>query len=67
MRIRILWLPLWLGLVGGSLIAVALWLPPSPQLSFDRAARAGPPAGWPLPACQIRARHPDQPTRQLRA
>ena len=52
MRIRTLWLPLWLGLVGGSLFAVALWLPPSPQLSSDRAARAGPPAGrrstaWP--------------------
>jgi hypothetical protein len=44
MRIRILWLPLWLGLVGGSIFAVALWLPPSRQPSSDRAARAGPPA-----------------------
>ena len=44
MRIRILWLPLGLGLVGGSLFAVALWLPPSRQPSSDRAARAGPPA-----------------------
>ena len=43
MRIRIPWLPLWLGLVGGSLFAVALWLPPSRQPSSDRAARAGPP------------------------
>jgi hypothetical protein len=50
MRIRTLWLPLWLGLVGGSLFAVALWLPPSPQLSSDRAARAGPPAGRRSPA-----------------
>jgi hypothetical protein len=44
MRIRILRLPLWLGLVGGSLFAVALWLPPSPQPSSARVARAGPPA-----------------------
>ena len=50
MRMRIMWLPLGLGLVGGSLFDVALWLPPSRQLSSDRAARAGPPAGWPLPA-----------------
>jgi hypothetical protein len=54
MRIRIPWLPLWMGLVGGSLCAVASWLPPSPQLSSDRAARAGPPAGWPLPAWPYR-------------
>jgi hypothetical protein len=40
---RIMWLPLWLGLVGGSILAVALWLPPSRQPSSDRAARAGPP------------------------
>ena len=50
MRIQIPWLPLWLGLVGGSLFAVALWLSPSRQPSSDRAARAGPPAAWPLPA-----------------
>ena len=44
MRIRNLWLPLWLGLVGGSLFAAALWLPAPPWPSSDRAARAGPPA-----------------------
>jgi hypothetical protein len=44
MRIRILWLSLWLGLVGGSLFAVALWLPACPWPSSDLAARAGPPA-----------------------
>jgi hypothetical protein len=44
MRIRDLWLPLWLGLVGGSLFAAALWLPAPPWPSSDRAARAGPPA-----------------------
>jgi hypothetical protein len=47
MRMRIMWLPLWLGLVGGSLFAVALWLSPSRQPSSDRAARAGPPAAVP--------------------
>ena len=44
MRTRIMWLPLWLGLVGGSIFAAALWLPASPWPSSDRAARAGPPA-----------------------
>jgi hypothetical protein len=44
MRIRDLWLPLWLGLVGGSLVAAALWLPAPPWPSSDRAARVGPPA-----------------------
>jgi hypothetical protein len=44
MRIRILWLSLWLGLVGGSIFAVVLRLPPSRQPSSDRVARAGPPA-----------------------
>jgi hypothetical protein len=44
MRTRILWLPFWLGLVGGSIFAAALWLPASPWPSSDRAARAGPPA-----------------------
>ena len=44
MRIRNLWLPLWLGLVGGAIFAAALWLPTSPWPSSDRAARAGPPA-----------------------
>ena len=44
MRIRNLWVALWLGLVGGSLFAAALWLPASPWPSSDRAARAGPPA-----------------------
>ena len=43
MRIRILWLSLWLGLVGGSIFAVVLRLPPSRQPSSDRVARAGPP------------------------
>jgi hypothetical protein len=42
MRVRNLCLPLWLGLVGGSLFAAALWLPASPWPSSDRAARAGP-------------------------
>jgi hypothetical protein len=41
---RIMWLPLWLGLVGGSIFAAAFWLPASPWPSPDRAARAGPPA-----------------------
>ena len=44
MRIRNLWLPLWLGLVGGSLFAAALWLAASGWPSSDRTARAGPPA-----------------------
>ena len=47
MRTRIMWLPLWLGLVGGSIFAAALWLPASPWPSSDRAARAGPPAAVP--------------------
>jgi hypothetical protein len=50
MRIRILWLPLWLGPAGGSLFGVASWLPSCPQLSSGGAVRAGPPAGGPLPA-----------------
>jgi hypothetical protein len=39
-----MWLPLWLGLVGGSIFAAALWLPASPWPSSDHASRAGPPA-----------------------
>jgi hypothetical protein len=50
MRIRILWLPIGRGLVDGLFFPVALWLPRCPQLSSDRGARAGPPAGRPSPA-----------------
>ena len=46
MRIRIPWLPLWLGLVGGSFFAVAL-----------RPARRPSPRGW-VPARGGAARHP---------
>jgi hypothetical protein len=42
MRIQILWLPLWLGLVGCSLFAAVIWLPPSAQLSSGPAPSRAP-------------------------